>query len=113
MATPFNSNCFCNAIIASGKWCYYEYFLKTVLLVKKFAFFCIQFLRFSVENKLQPFKNRSTVARADQNDIKFACCMKNWFLGFIIPLISHLEHEERHVHNHNASIQQQKIIKTE
>ena len=46
--------------------------------------------------------------------------MKTWFLGFIIPLISHLTHEERDLRNHRSLIQQQnkkidqkKIIKTE
>ena len=33
--------------------------------------------------------------------------MKTWFLGFIIPLISHLTHEERDLRNNRSLIQQQ------
>ena len=54
--------------------------------VKKFAFLLRWILRFSAENILRLFKNRSGRGGVDQNDIKFVFCMKNWFLGFIIPL---------------------------
>ena len=86
-----NSYCFCHGIIVSGKLCDYEYLLINVLFVKtkemsvkKLAFISSSF--FSAKNILRLFKNRSRRARVDQNDIKFVSCMKNWFLGFIIPL---------------------------
>ena len=31
-------------------------------------------------------KNKSRKVRVDQDDIKFAFCIKNWFFGFIISL---------------------------
>ena len=48
------------------------------------VFNCVWLLGFSAENILQ--KNRSRKARVDPNGMKFVFCMKNWFLGFIIPL---------------------------
>ena len=84
MATPFNSYSFCNGIIASAKLSDFEYFPITVycilfvkakeMPVKKLRFYCVQFLRFSAENILRLFKNRSGRARVDQNDIKFVFC---------------------------------------
>ena len=113
VGTSFNCYSFCNGIIASGELWNYKYFLITVffvktkeMLVKKFTFFSIQFLQFSPENKLWLFKNRSRRVWVDQNDVKFSFCMKNCFLEFIMPLISHLLHLERHWHNHRISIQQ-------
>ena len=89
MTTPFISYSFCNGIKESEKLLDYEYFLITVLFVKtkkmpvkKLRFYCVQFCR----NILRLFKNRSSRTRGDQNDTKFVFWMKNWFLGFIIPL---------------------------
>ena len=93
----FNNYAFCNGIIASGKLCDYEYFLKTVYCIdcknkrnvseKIHVFYCVQFLRFSSENILRLFKDRSRRAPVDQNDTKFVFYMKNWFWGFIISLM--------------------------
>ena len=71
----------------------YEYFLMTVLFIKKqkkcywkdWRFYCIELLLFSAENLLRFFKNRSRRARVDQIDIKFVFCMK-YFCGVITPL---------------------------
>ena len=40
---------------------------------------CVKFLRFSEENILWLFKNRSRRARVDQNDITCVFCMKKNF----------------------------------
>ena len=87
--------------MASGKLRDYKYFPINVLFVEKnemsvkkfasllrptFAIFC-RYIANIYSDILRLFKNRSRRARVDQNDIKFVLCMKNWFLGFIIPLL--------------------------
>ena len=95
MATAFNGCSIYNGRIASNKLWDYKYFLVTVLLEKtkelskkKRHFYWVKFLRFSAGNLLQLFKNKSMKALVDQYDIKFVFCMKSWFLGFIISLMT-------------------------
>ena len=91
MATPSNSCSFYNNVIESGKLCDCKYFLTTMLFVKtkemsvkNSLFYFVHFSRFSVENILRLFKNTASRARVDQDDIRFAFCMKNWFLGWLV-----------------------------
>ena len=93
MAANFDSYSVCNAIICvweSGKLRHYDYFLITVFFCKKQKRNVSEkirvFLQFSAENILPLFENRSWKARADQNNVKFVFCMKNWFLSFIASL---------------------------
>lgn len=95
MATAFDGCSIYNGRIASNKLWDYKYFLVTVLLEKtkelskkKRHFYWVKFLRFSAGNLLQLFKNKSMKALVDQYDINFVFCMKSWFLGFIIPLMT-------------------------
>ena len=94
MATPLNSNLFSNGIIASGKLCGHKYFSNNCFVCKNkrnvnekiCVFTASNFCDFLQTNIFQLFKNRSRGALADQKDIKFVFSMKNWFLGFLIPV---------------------------